>query len=119
MHARDSIDDYLMRPKVLGARVLDAELEIVRNWCHGRVALDFSTDDPIPRWALNVMKLDRLPFRARIEIIKAHNRKINKYREIKDEFLSKKRKERRAELRRIRGQEPVGIDLNVVRGLII
>ena len=117
-HARDSIDEYILKPRTFGRKLLDAELKVIRDWCHNKVALDFATDEPIPRWALMVMKLERLPFNARINIIKAHNRKITKYREIKDEALAKRRKHKREQKLKDRGVY-VEQDYSLARGLII
>ena len=122
MIVRDSIDDYFARPKTFGNKPKD-EVEVIIRWAHSRCPLDYTTDEPVPQWVMNILKLSRLPYRARVKIMEWHANKILTYRRVKEARLKKKFKEDQAATkalaaRRAAEQGIEEIDLDNLRGLV-
>lgn len=62
--------------------------EATRQWCHRACALDAMKDEPLPQWAIDIMALGRVSYRARKYLLIEHNKDIfyaRKGKGVKDE----------------------------------
>lgn len=50
--------------------------EATRQWCHRACALDAMKDEPLPQWAIDIMALGRVSYRARKFLLIEHNKDI-------------------------------------------
>lgn len=79
--SRDAIDDYFDLDAVVGKYTEQRKsIEATRLWCKKAAVLDCSKDEPLPQWALDVLSLGRISYRARKYLLQEHNKDIYRFR---------------------------------------
>lgn len=79
--SRDAIDDYFdLELVVKQYEEKNKSIAATRLWCKKAAVLDCSKDEPLPQWALDVLSLGRISYRARKYLLQEHNKDIYRFR---------------------------------------
>ena len=81
-YTKNAIYEVLTEPNIVG--YYGEEMAAVkRKWCLCNATLNEKTDEPLPAWVIDVLRLKEISYKSRIKILMRHGEKIEREIRIK------------------------------------